>query len=596
MTEDQKDECIICGEEIPEGTAQCPECGTHLAFCTNTECCCSFPADAEYCPFCGEKNQAAALIKPPEDDEEPEDSPADQAPPEEPQHNGTEDHRQNNTMMQPSGKTPEQQQAGTSGTEQQLPAELTQLLQLSGADADADINPADLIETLQGMMQQSGAEAGGLQNMDDMLPAVPQPQTPAQPPIMGSQMDVSMTGVPVMIEHKTAGSYSLGKQGLVKLRAEGVAVAEECHVSISLESSLFPKTVHLRADIDAGEQHEWKAVRFVPKIAGAEEIALVLEVQTSDGKSLGRWWGDLTIEVKGENTDGSREDIRAGGDVFILGGQQPPQMPGMPDLGTDMATWQPIDLKEDRAFQKRLRKICPDNLAQAPSMTDIQDRIPGNGAFQACVHFQLMDRPVCSTLVRIGDSSNFGRGERPDIHWRIKPEPYTHHSYGLLSRRHCELAIDNGQAWVKDFSTNGVKLNAEQVDASKRALVADGDEINLGGAITFKGNLYGKDGQVHAVLLERTDGLQDKLQYLLMDNTVAIPLPVGNGQKDPVWMAWVTGEDNSAALAVRGTGCEMWTTVERDEVGEIDGIGKISWTRIESPGDQDDYLQDKELF
>lgn len=52
--------CFACESPIPDGASQCPVCGLQLAVCRNPECGQCYPAEASFCPFCGESVRGAA--------------------------------------------------------------------------------------------------------------------------------------------------------------------------------------------------------------------------------------------------------------------------------------------------------------------------------------------------------------------------------------------------------------------------------------------------------------------------------------------------------------------------------------------------------
>ena len=62
----------------------------------------------------------------------------------------------------------------------------------------------------------------------------------------------------------------------------------------------------------------------------------------------------------------------------------------------------------------------------------------------------------------------------------------------LVSRRHCELTRDVSGTWhIEELgSQNGTALSGRRLRAGKRAALADGDTIKLGGRITASDAWY----------------------------------------------------------------------------------------------------------
>ena len=100
------------------------------------------------------------------------------------------------------------------------------------------------------------------------------------------------------------------------------------------------------------------------------------------------------------------------------------------------------------------------------------------------------------------------------------------------------MDLEDGRAWITDWSTNGTWLNGERLPKSEIGLLADGDHIEPAHVVSLKAKLLAKQDAVHAVWLYRTDTLGGQLCYLLTDCQIPIPILLSRQSMPSLWLAW----------------------------------------------------------
>lgn len=189
-------------------------------------------------------------------------------------------------------------------------------------------------------------------------------------------------------------------------------------VELRAESAFFSEPNCQVVYLEPGEIRELDALRFVPKIAGAEQIRFSVTVKTPAKTPRGRLLGAVVTSVEGEE-----KKVEAGRDVIIVGGAIPgAELPEFDDvLGVGNSGWQSLDLHLDGNFNRRLLQACPDAIRVMSPALDSSNRLRSlnrllNGQTVSLNHSPLVGGKGLST------NSCKIRG-RPAYRWKKPPEP-----------------------------------------------------------------------------------------------------------------------------------------------------------------------------
>jgi hypothetical protein len=392
---------------------------------------------------------------------------------------------------------------------------------------------------------------------------------------------------PVGIDVRLSKKYKRQQQGLLHLRLQGGRLTSDSVVELRAESAAFAAPLVQCVSLEAGEIHELDALRFVPRLAGAEQIRFAVTVKTSTKTPLGRWLGSVETLVE----DDEKKKVEAGRDVIIVGGELPAR--DVPDfenlLGAAGSGWQSLSLVPDRNYNRRLRNACPEMLDPAPpAWTSVWP--PGGTAAGAMYIRDRQTGAACAVGVVCGTSASLGRGGDPAVAWWLQPAPYDAYQHGRLSRRHALLTLHDGRAWVTDGSTNGTWLNGERLAPAEICLLASGDRLEPARVVPLEVTLLALRGAVHAVWLSRIDALGEQLRYLLADcqAPVGVTLP---GRREPsLWLAWRRAPAGGAeALASIGQEATFQSLGARQDRVLGDRYC-LRWQPFSAPLEQPDYL------
>jgi hypothetical protein len=132
-------------------------------------------------------------------------------------------------------------------------------------------------------------------------------------------------------------------------------------------------------------------------------------------------------------------------------------------------------------------------------------------------------------------------------------------------------------------------LNRHKVDKTTPELLAQGDHVDLAGVVTMTAaELGAQRNGVHAVWLDRSDGLAGQLRYLLTDGTAPVAVCNGPGTPPMLWIAWLRGNDAAPALAVCAPP-ERWFGIPPAKTATL-GSYRIRWLPFDAACEQDHYL------
>jgi hypothetical protein len=275
--------------------------------------------------------------------------------------------------------------------------------------------------------------------------------------------------------------------------------------------------------------------------------------------------------------------------IFSTGGPV-----GMPNLGSMLPgmapAWQPIPLQPDVGFQRRLKAACPACPATSPSGIDAKRLWPAESVLHAAVQIENVRTGQKINVAAVcAHSASFGRGGDPTVAWWVLPAPFDAAQHNRLSRRHTAVTLRAGRAWVSEHSTNGTMLNRHKVDKATPELLAQGDHVDLAGVLTLTAVELGvQRNAVHAVWLDRGDGLAGQLRYLLTDGTAPVAICAAPGTPPMVWIAWVRANDAAPALAACAPP-ERWFGIPPNKTATL-GAYRIRWQSFDAACEQEHYL------
>lgn len=313
MTEETEDTCLDCGAVIPEGTDRCPGCNMQLVFCFSADCGKPYPGELKFCPFCQTPNEMAGPLA-----AEPEASGA-----------------REEGAAAAEGRAAGGAAAPTPGKPSRTtdPAEPV-------AEAGADEEPFGLVDP---ETQAALLAALDARDKTSLAPeAMATELAPSGPPSIPAEA-VSVGGfAPIGVDIETGQPPRRGRQSLLRLRATNQGLPEEATVEIVAESGLWAAPVALTTRLAPGETHEFSGVRFVPRVAGSDEVRIMITLKNSSNLPIGRWSASQVVNIEDVPTD-QGGSIRASGDVIIVGGAPSPlggteSLPGLPAMSGMMAT------------------------------------------------------------------------------------------------------------------------------------------------------------------------------------------------------------------------------------------------------------------
>jgi hypothetical protein len=394
------------------------------------------------------------------------------------------------------------------------------------------------------------------------------------------------TIAPVQIQGRFGQQPRRGQQSLFRLRAAGTGLSQETNVEVVVESGLWPgQQQKLAARLAPTETHEFSGLTFVPQHAGADEVRVTLTLKDAAGLPIGRWTGsqDVVIQESAANVAGPVQAEK--GAVVIVGGSLP-GLDAMANLGAVPPSWQPIPLQQ-HPLLRRLAAACPQSVAPPPLAAD---RLWQAGSFHAVITFSdQQSGQVRSLACLCGTSAVLGRGGEPAVAWWLKPAPYVQDQHVRLSRQHIVLELRGGRAWVTEKGTNRTSLNGRPVPRDEMDVLNNDDLLSPAEVVPLRVTLHAAAGKVHAVWMEREDGLAGRLRYVLTSGQ-AVPLPNPEGMQPGLWLAWLQGAGGGPELAIHGIEGRGWTALGPGQERQLGQRYVLRWRLLPAPQEQDQYL------
>lgn len=563
MAAEPSNSCLACGAVIPDGTDRCTGCGTQLVFCFQDDCCKPYPSEEKFCPFCGTANELWEELR------------AAKAPASAPPPVAAKPDLQQ--AFQAAFGAPTEQTA-LSPRELALPAvKVAKLPKPPAPQALVPAAPAPPGPPAAPTFPVAGATLPGLNLAAEM---------PGWDAVLPTGLEPVGDAAPVLIEMLAGGPHRCGQKSMVRLRARGRSVSKDAQLEMRAVSELFDTPVQQRIALGPGQTHELTALKFVPRVAGSDEIQLALTLTTGAGLPLGRWSAQIVVPIEESPADAASR-IQAGGDVFVFGSGPNPftadQLAGLTGLPGPAATWQALTLQPDWTFNRRVTGTCPAFPSDTPRLPAEGQAWPAAMPLYAVIHLTEAGTATSRAIaVAIGTAAGLGRGGDPGVAWWLKPEPYDARQHGRLSRQHTRIELREGRAWAVDVSTNGTLLNGTALTRGQAELLADGDRLEPAQVVPLRVRLFADGKTVHAIALERGDALGSRLSYLLTDGSRAVPL----GPKK--WAAWRRGP-NAAPLLALTTG-SVWNTLAANQPGSLTGRDQLTWHLHAVPAEQERYL------
>ena len=303
---------------------------------------------------------------------------------------------------------------------------------------------------------------------------------------------------PVGVDVRLSKKYKRQQQGLLHLRLQGGRLTSDSVVELRAKSAAFAAPLVQCVSLEAGEIHELDALRFVPRLAGAEQIRFAVTVKTYHQDAVGKMVG-----LGGDSRRGRREEEGRGRPRRDYRRRQLParEVPDFENLGTRVPVGSPCRWSRIATTTGGCGMLVPMLDPAPPAWTSVW---PPGGTAAGAIYIR--DRQT-------GGAPRGGRGVRhvgepgargdPAVAWWLQPAPYDAYQHGRLSRRHALLTLDGGRAWVTDWSTNGTWLNGERLAQSEICLLAGGDRLEPARVVPLKVTLLALGGTVHAAWLSR---------------------------------------------------------------------------------------------
>ena len=310
-----------------------------------------------------------------------------------------------------------------------------------------------------------------------------------------------------------------GEQSIVQLEVYGLWT-DEIAVFASIESGFarFEEEVFLVN----GDAYKFRPIRFVPGTPGLETLMIRIEARSKVGIPLGRWVGQIQLDVKHPiQNDTIHVYNTQGGDVVHFGGPQ--AIPPIADVGQSL-TVEPLSLECDTIYARRVVRSCP---AAMNSQPDFEP------AFRNAVHrpqlgvIQILDgdREIRrSYAFACSRSTAFGRGGMKKPDWLIRPSPYNVDEHKRISGQHFSVHLSNNRAWITDESANGIWLNGERLPRRRSEILSEGDLVSLlpEQLVPLRVELVADGVTVAAICLRRMDNFEGSLVYVLTSGVLPI--------------------------------------------------------------------------
>lgn len=391
---------------------------------------------------------------------------------------------------------------------------------------------------------------------------------------MVAQPIVAATTAAIRIEQRRSADLKVGHKGVLSLRLTTTQTSTQYELTVDSDLLAEPAVFHGASPTPG--TYDVGSIRFLPKAAGDEEILLELTMLNAAGIPLARFTGRFNVPVASNENSSS---IQAGGDVIVVGGR-------LPNLGSAVGAsglpspigdgWCEISVLEDQAFSKRISDQIP--LASDDRPHDLAVE-PGFAGGNGVLYAGTPDGSFVCYASSVGRSAAIGRGGATEACWWIRPVPDHSEQFSRISRKHLNLELRDGRAWLTDLSANGTSLNGKSLVQGAAVVLSDNDFVDLAGAMTFSVRVCGDGCSVTSVELRRQDGYADKLVLFLVQPGAPHRIEVA-GQT--AWLAWTThGTVNLKTPAA------PWQQADSGQESQLSGDFCAAWHVFDGPVDQD---------
>jgi hypothetical protein len=190
--------------------------------------------------------------------------------------------------------------------------------------------------------------------------------------------------------------------------------------------------------------------------------------------------------------------------------------------------------------------------------------------------------------VQLGRWCSLGRGGEQAPTWRVRPAPYDYDCHAMLSGEHLGVQLRDRHAWVVDRGRNGSWLNGERLGGRRPELLGDGDELALlrHRVVALRVRLAGEPGDgVHTVILQRADGLADRLSYVLSAGRLPAPALLPGDERPALWLLWRHPDGPGAAPVLWVDAGEAAVPLPEGRAAAPGGRYSVSWKRWPAPRD-----------
>ncbi|MEZ6131531.1 MAG: FHA domain-containing protein [Planctomycetaceae bacterium] len=441
---------------------------------------------------------------------------------------------------------------------------MSQLQQLAPRSPSADLSPP--ITSRHDTLPPPGASAG--------LSGFPLPAAQSLPsaPVFAvpDMRAVSATGRAgtVRLEQRGGTSLKVNHKAVVALRL--MTMSRAVKYRLSLQSDLLEESMIFCGSCPDPGVYNVGSLRFVPVVAGAEEIRVQLVILNDNDIPIDCLTGSFVVQVESDQS----HSIHAGGDVIVMGGRPGGLLPNIGSVPTDV--WNDVELVADASWGARTARLKP----QPPEDQPTELRIAADfRAATGAMYVGRADGSFRCYAVSAGLRASIGRGGADDVCWWIRPVPDRDGRFSRISRRHVSIELRDQYAWLTDHSANGTLLNGVKLATDEATVLADGDTVDVADAIRFSLHLFTGSSGVSAVELVRNDSLSDQLRLLLVKPGCPHRISWGN---ESFWVAWSKNE-----CLQLNRGGDAWDNLKTGDEQQVNDSATLSWHQVMAAIDQD---------
>ncbi|MFO0977728.1 MAG: FHA domain-containing protein [Planctomycetaceae bacterium] len=438
----------------------------------------------------------------------------------------------------------------------------------AGSPKPANLDAEEILNALEAMRPRLPAITAS-------VPAPPKADSSliAAPPVTVRLDSPSGFDSGVCLESRLLGPAKVGEKSLLLLRLRRPSFEGRCEIRVT--SDLLEQPVETSIQLTTGLFSEAGPVRFVPRVAGVDQLELELQLFSQEGVPVESLRGKQTIRIRQADTTGL---LNAGGDIIVVGKSIPGMNTDPFNSDDDQLEWAAIELHQDSRFPAYLLRIRP---RQDHRMPDISGQNPACSSTSGAIYTRVAGS-ICCCAVVVAERASVGRGGSPETEWWIRPTTSDPKLFSRISRRHFTVDFQASHAWITDHSANGTFLNGRKLNPEQRTILADSDRIDLSGSIHLSVRLFSDSARVTQVVLHRSDELREKFVLVLSHPGSCCRFAAGDAG---IWCVWK--ENDHVAL---NDGSGDWKNARTGETVHFTSGIDFAWHRLSGSFDQDRFF------